>query len=283
MNNSPGLRIGELQGIPVLLVEAREGRAAISLFGAQLLSFTPAGFDDLLWVSPTTTRPPKAIRGGVPICWPWFAKQGVPPDSQQHGIARTAPWTVTRSAIDAAGNVEITLAPNDDAFAAARVDQTISVGRTLRQVLTTTAMRPYSLTQAFHTYFRVGDAERIGIEGLDGLTYLDKPSNFSQQVQTEKFRLDGECDRIYLDTQGDFAIHDPVLSRRIRIRAKGSRALVVWNPNAEKIKTFTDIPPDGWRSYFCLEVANAGTDVVTLAPGESHRIEQVLSVEAISG
>ncbi|MSQ18947.1 MAG: D-hexose-6-phosphate mutarotase [Betaproteobacteria bacterium] len=281
MNNSPGLRIGELQGIPVLLVEAREGRAAVSLFGGQILSYAPAGFDDLLWVSRTTTRPPKAIRGGVPICWPWFAKQGVPPESQQHGIARTAPWTLTRSAIDVNGNVEITLAPNEDSFPAARVEQTVSVGRALRQVLTTTALRPYSLTQAFHTYFRVGDAERIGIEGLDGLTYLDKPSDFSRRVQTEMFRLDGECDRIYLDTQGDFAIHDPVLSRRIRIRAKGSRSLVVWNPNAERIKTFADIPPDGWRSYLCLEVANAGTDTVNLGPGASHRIEQALSAESI--
>jgi glucose-6-phosphate 1-epimerase len=273
---------GEFQGIPALLAEAADGRAAISLFGGQVLSYAPAGFDDLLWVSPTTSRPPKAIRGGIPVCWPWFAKQGVAAESPQHGVARTASWKIARTASSANGDIEMTLVPVDDLLPEARVEQTIRVGRTLSQVLTTTASGPYSLTQAFHTYFRVGDAERIGIDGLDGLTYLDKPSNFASKVQTGAFRLDGECDRIYLDTQGDFTLHDPVLARRIRIRSSGSRALVVWNPNAEKIKTFTDIPHSDWRNYFCLEVANAGTDVVKLVPGASHRIEQELSAEALA-
>jgi glucose-6-phosphate 1-epimerase len=281
MIDRPGVRIGALQAIPALLVEARGGRAAISLFGGQVLSYAPRGFDDLLWMSPTASQPPKSIRGGVPICWPWFAKQGVAPESPQHGFARTAPWQLQRTEIDASGNIELTLAPIDDALPEARVEQKIRVGSTLTQVLTTTASRPYTLTQAFHTYFRVGDAEKIGIEGLDGRTYLDKPSNFASNVQTGKFRLDGECDRIYLDTQGDFAIHDPVLARRIRIRSSGSHSLVVWNPNAERIKTFADIPHSDWRNYFCLEVANAGTDTVNLLPGASHRIQQELSAESL--
>ncbi len=280
----PGVRAGAFQGIPALMIDTPHAHAAISLFGGQVLSYTPAGFDDLLWVSPSTARPPKAIRGGIPICWPWFAKQGVAPESPQHGLVRATPWKIVRSTVHANTDIELALAPVDEAVHTMRVEQTIRIGGELTQSLTTTntTTGTFSLTDAFHTYFRVGDAERIGITGLAGLTYLDKPSDFAKKVQTEPFRLHAECDRIYLDAQGDYVLDDPVLARRVRMRSRGSRALVVWNPNAEKIKTFVDIPHHGWRTYFCLEVANAGADVVMIAPGATHRIEQILSVEAIN-
>ncbi len=287
MTNShviPGVRSGEFQGIPALIIESAHGRAAISLFGGQVLSYAPAGFQDLLWLSPSTTRPPKAMRGGIPICWPWFARQGVPAESPQHGLVRTVPWKIARSAIHANGDIEIGLVLADAALHAMRVEQSIRVGCELTQSLitTNTTAAAFSLTNAFHTYFHVGDAERIGIAGLAGLTYLDKPANFAKKVQAERFQLQGECDRIYLDTPGDFSLDDPNLARRIRLRSSGSRSLVVWNPNAEKIKAFTDIPNEGWRDYICLEVANAGTDVITLAPGASHRIEQVISATILA-
>ena len=280
----PGVRAGEFQGIPALMIDTPHARAAISLFGGQVLSYTPTGFDDLLWASPSTARPPKAIRGGIPICWPWFARQGVAPESPQHGRVRAEPWKIMRSTVHTNTDIEFALAPVDEALHPMTVEQTIRIGSELTQSLTTTntTRGAFSLTNAFHTYFRVGDAERISIAALAGLAYLDKPTDFARKVQTEPFRLHGECDRIYVDTQGDYVLDDPVLARRIRVRSSGSRALVVWNPNAEKIKTFADIPHDGWRTYFCLEVANAGADVVEVAPGAVHRIEQILSVEAVS-
>ena len=189
-----------------------------------------------------------------------------------------------RSAIHANGDIEFGLVLADAALHSMRVEQSIRVGCELTQSLitTNTTAAAFSLTNAFHTYFHVGDAERIGIAGLAGLTYLDKPANFAKKVQAERFQLQGECDRIYLDTPGDFSLDDPNLARRIRLRSSGSRSLVVWNPNAEKIKAFTDIPNEGWRDYICLEVANAGTDVITLAPGASHRIEQVISATILA-
>ncbi len=281
--HSAGVRSGEFQDLPALIIETPRCRAAISLAGGQVLSYAPAGFDDLLWLSPATSRPPSAIRGGIPVCWPWFARQGVAPTAPQHGLVRTVPWRITRSTNFSNGDIEITLGLVDETLHPMHIEQTLQFGRMLTQTLATTNRTAalFALSEAFHTYFRVGDAEKIGITGLAGLTYLDKPSDFAKRIQTTPFHLDGECDRIYLDTQGDFSIEDPVLGRRIRLRSSGSRSLVVWNPNAEKIKTFADIPDDGWRSYFCLEVANAGSDVVTLLPGAVHRIAQTLSTEAL--
>jgi len=277
-----GVRIGTHDGMPAIVVETPLARAAISLHGAQVLSFVPAGHDDLLWVSPATARPPKPIRGGIPVCWPWFARQGMPDDAPQHGVARTAEWRIDRCEAHADGTIALDLVPAA-VIHPLGVRQHIRVGRTLEQSLATTNTTdtPFALTQAFHTYFRVGDATRVGIEGIAGLDYLDKPSGFARRTQQTAFAFDGaECDRIYLDAGGHFVLDDPVLSRRIRITAQGSRALVVWNAGAEKIRGFADIPADGWRTYFCLEVANAGTDVVTLAPGATHVIGQALAVEA---
>lgn len=275
------VRLGTFLDIPALLVETHAARAAISLFGAQLLSYAPAGHDDLLWVSPGTSKPPRPIRGGVPICWPWFGRQGVEASVPQHGIARTASWKVAFAQARDAGSVALSLVPEDSALNALRVELMLEIGATLTQALktTNTTDAPVTLTQAFHTYFRVGDAARAAIGGIEGLTYLDKPTNFARRVQDQPWRLEGECDRVYVGARGAYTLDDPVLERRIHIRANNSRALVVWNPGRERISAIGDIPPANWREFLCLEVANAGDDVVTLQPACACVITQTLSVE----
>lgn len=277
----PGLRAGTFHDIPALLIETPAARAAISLFGGQLLSYAPAGHDDLLWLSPTTSKPPRPIRGGVPLCWPWFGRQGVAANAPQHGIARTSPWRVVFAQAREHGHIALSLAPEDAALHALRVELMLDIGETLTQALktTNTTAASVTLTQAFHTYFSVGDAAGTTITGLDGLGYLDKPTNFSRRVQDRPWRLEGECDRVYLDACGEYALTDPVLARRIHIRSHNSRALVVWNPGRERISAIGDMPPASWREFLCLEVANAGDDVVTLEPGCACVITQTLSVE----
>ena len=282
-----GLRAGEFQGLPALLIDTPHSRCAISLFGAHVLSFVPKGFSDLLWMSPNNKRPPRPIRGGVPLCWPHFAKQGQPDTAPQHGSARTAQWKVSLAQQQSNGDIELAFVPADPHYHAMNVVLTLRIGATLSQALTTVNMtqEPFTMTQAFHTYFRVGDARKIHVSGLAGKKYLSKFDDFAQFTQAGDFRLEAESgmrsDRIYERVAGDYVLHDPVLARSIAIRSEGSKTLVVWNPGVEAVKTFTDIPHDAWPDYFCLEVANAGEEVISLAPGESTQISQTISVDKV--
>ncbi|MFC4728922.1 D-hexose-6-phosphate mutarotase [Coralloluteibacterium thermophilus] len=280
----PGVRAGRHAGVPALLVETAEATAAVSPFGAHLLSWTPRGFADVLWLSPTSMLPPKPIRGGVPVCWPYFARQGQPDDAPQHGIARTRTWSLVGGARDEAGAVRLDFVL-DDADPDLEVRMEVEIGRALVQRLVTrnrgTAAR--TLTQAMHTYFAVGDARRVHVEGLDGLDYLDKFDGFARHRQQGDWSLreardPGRSDRIYLDAPGRYVLVDPVARRRILLSTAGSRSLVAWNPGEEAVRGFADIPREGWLEYVCLEAANAAPDSVELAPGASHALEQRVEV-----
>ncbi|CAN7543737.1 D-hexose-6-phosphate mutarotase [Pseudoxanthomonas sp. LjRoot143] len=275
------------QGIDVLRVETPFSVARLSLHGAQLLSFVPAGFDDLLWVSPTTSRPPKAIRGGVPVCWPYFGKQGQPDDAIQHGHARISRWPLTEVKREADGTAVLKLAlPLRDGVPL-ELHMSIHVGRELRQSIDTLHRddAPYRLTQALHTYFRVADAAQVRVTGLDGLRYDDKYDG-GTHVQSGEWSLHdprdpGRSDRIYAGTGHRFDLLDPAGGRRIRLDTFGSRSLVVWNPGEAGAAAIADMPDDGWRAFVCLEAANASDDAIELEPGQRHRLSQVISVSTL--
>jgi glucose-6-phosphate 1-epimerase len=283
----PGLRYGEFQGFPVLLLESPLCKAAISLFGAHLMSFRPkseAGVlqQDLLWLSPMSKKPPEGIRGGVPICWPWFAKQGQSPEAQQHGLVRRINWQVTRAAQHEDGTIDLNFTPSayDHPLT---VNFSMRLGRVFSQALTTVNLTEtsHTFTQAFHTYFKVGDARQISVSGLEGLRFSDKFAGMVEKTQTGAFSLpaDDPCsDRIYHQTGGDFVLIDPVMQRKIRVYAESSKTLVVWNPGATHVQNFTDIAHDQWPDYVCLEVANAGEEVITLAPNESAQMLQTVGL-----
>jgi glucose-6-phosphate 1-epimerase len=141
---------------------------------------------------------------------------------------------------------------------------------------------PIGFTQALHSYFRVGEAARVQVEGVHGLSYADKFDDRTH-VQAGDWNLcdprdPGRSDRIYHRAGNRFVLIDPVLGRRIALSTSGSRSLVVWNPGERGIVAIDDAPADGWRQFVCLEAANAGEDVVELAPGESHTLRQTVSV-----
>ena len=288
MSSIPGLRFGEYQGFPALLISTPFSKAAISLFGGHVLSFVPQGFDDLLWLSPISKRPPDPIRGGIPICWPYFAKQGQPPDAPMHGFVRTQQWQVTHAQQNPDGEIVLALAPPIVAEVPMNLMLTMRIGRALEQALTTVNLSQQTLrfTQALHTYFRVADAERVQVTGLDGLIYADKFDDFNEHVQSGPWNLHdardpGRSDRIYADAGNRFELIDPVAQRKITLISSGSKTLVAWNPGAELIKTFADLPPEGWKQYVCLEAANCGADVIELGADDSHVLQQTISCTAL--
>jgi glucose-6-phosphate 1-epimerase len=284
----PGLRSGDFHGFPSLLVDTPFATAAISLFGGQLLSFVPTGGQDALWLSPLAKPTPTPIRGGTPVCWPYFGKQDQTGDVPAHGFVRTVPWQLTDARREPDGSVVLALAPPAFDDLPLRLSMTVRVGKVLEQRVVTenTGSAPARFTQALHNYFKVGDALRVDVQGLDGLDYLDKYEGYAHAHRQQGDwnlrdpRDPGRSDRIYTGAGGRYVLTDPVLQRRLVIGTEGSRTLVAWNPGEAAGSQMADVGP-GWRDYVCLEAANAGPEVIELAPGGRHTLVQTIAVEPL--
>jgi glucose-6-phosphate 1-epimerase len=284
-------------GHACLQLKTRHGSAIVALHGAHLLSWMPAGQRDAFWLSPKALPEPASIRGGVPVCWPWFARQGQPAGALQHGLVRILPWQL--SAIHTSSDDECSLslepcaqASHDSSFASQapglHVSLRITLNENLSQALCTrnVGTQPFSLTQALHTYFAVGDAAQVSVEGITGLTYQDKLRDMATDVQRMPFSFDKACDRLYHHpAQGTpaqpghrYTLVDPAWRRRIVVDTQGSQSMVVWNPGIEGTKNFADLPSNGWQHFFCVEAINGGPDVIDLRPGAEHCLGQTLSI-----
>jgi glucose-6-phosphate 1-epimerase len=262
-------------------------KASVALQGAQVLSWQPASHDEVLWLSPMAklgTGTP--VRGGIPICWPWFAIHPQDPAKPLHGFVRTRIWDVVESAVagHAARLVLKTQTRPDDAGLwphSAEVGLEVELGPSLELKLSTrnTGTAALPLTQALHSYFRVGDIARVHVEGLDGRTYIDKVDGNNRKTQAEaRLRIDREVDRIYLGDTAKVALVDAGLGRRIEVTSGGSRSTVVWNPWTERSARMPDVGADGYRTMLCIETANAGDDLKTLEPGSVHTLRARFSV-----
>ena len=267
--------------------------AELYLQGAHLTQWQPTGQRPVLFLSERSFfTPGKAIRGGIPIIFPWFGARTATPedprtDGPSHGFARTSEWTLAFAAL--AGNdlhLTLTLGPSDisrslgyDQFALA---YEITLGTELHIQLTVNnqGSTPLHFEEAFHTYFSVGDAQQISIIGLSDTDYLDKTDNFKKKHQTDPLlKLTGETDRPYLNTVVPVNIDDPVYKRRITVDKAESKTTVVWNPWSALTATLPDMAPDCWLTMVCIETANVATNAITLPSGEQHTMEAHLFVQ----
>lgn len=253
--------------------------ATIALQGAHVMTWQPNGQEPVIWLSPAAKfAPGKSIRGGVPLCWPWFGPHATEAAYPGHGFARTIPWELIGARKLPDGRVHLEFAPlmNDAARAqwphASTVKYAVTVGQELEVALTTTntGTSAFELGQALHTYFTVGDIDKTAIAGLAGCEYIDKVDGGKRKRQEGPVGFNGEADRVYLGTAGCCEIRDAVLGRAILVTSTGSRSTVVWNPWTEKAAKMGDFGPQGHTAMVCVETANAVDDVITLAPGETH-------------
>nr|QBM06479.1 putative glucose-6-phosphate 1-epimerase [uncultured bacterium] len=276
-----GLSSGEFRGLPAWLVETPYATAAISVFGGQLLSFVPKGGQDVLWLSPLTRQQPEPIRGGTPVCWPYFGKMGQASEMPSHGLVRTTAWRVREARREVNGTVVLQLTPPTLTGLPLRLSMTLRIGRTLSQTLVTENVgdKPVAFTEALHNYFHVSDVRKVAVSGLDGLTYLDKKDHGRAHQQHGDWQLlpPGYSDRIYTRATGPYVLHDPGLGRRIRITTRGSHSAVVWNAGEQAAHGIDDIGA-GWSHYLAVETANVAPDAVLLQPGERHELQQVIEV-----
>jgi glucose-6-phosphate 1-epimerase len=257
------------------------GSATVALQGAQVLTWAPRGLPPVIWLSRAAKFVPgKSIRGGVPVCWPWFGPHATVATLPAHGFARTVPWEVigAQTLADGATRLDFRLVLNEAARAqwphATLLECHITVGTALEIDLVTRNADRSAITigDALHTYFEVSDIRQVTIRGLEGCPYLDKMDAGKRKQQAGPVTIGAETDRIYLDTGADCLIDDPGLKRRIRIRKRGSHSTVVWNPWIEKSVKMGDFGEDGYLNMVCVESANAADDVVTIAPGGEHHL-----------
>lgn len=269
-------------GLPEAEIQTPQANARVALQGAHLLAWQPAGAQPVIWLSPAAVfASGQPVRGGVPVCWPWFgAREGLP----AHGFVRTRLWQVRAASLDATGQVVLRLGLQDDADTRALwnhafdLELLLTIGATLSLTLISrnTGDQPFTLTDALHTYFCVADIHQTAVQGLDGCDYLDKVQNFAQARQAGAVEFTGETDRIYVDTTADCVIEDRVHPRRIRVGKSGSSSTVVWNPWRDK--AFVDMAAGEYQRMLCVETCNAGPDQITLAPGQSHALSACIDL-----
>jgi glucose-6-phosphate 1-epimerase len=277
----PGVTLDEGHGgLPYLSVATKTCAAGLYLLGAHLCHWQPGGHPHpVLWMSGESRfEPGVAIRGGVPICFPWFGPKAGDPAAPPHGIARIRPWTLEDVEAEPDGSVRVRLTLASDGFSLA---YDVCLGLTLSMALTVGNPGQVTLTfeEALHTYLAVGDVRQVGVTGLAGATYVDKTDDARRKTQAEDIlAVTAETDRLYLDTEAEIVVTDPGMRRRLSVGKIGSRSSVVWNPWVAKSRKMPDFGDEEWPGMICVETANAADNAVTLAAGASHTMTATITV-----
>jgi len=278
-------------GLVVAEIDNPHATASICLQGGHVTAWQPkSAAQPVVWLSKLAKfAPGKSIRGGAPVCWPWFGAHATEVGFPGHGYARTVPWAVTQavSLADDATQITLELINSDQTRALwshpCKLSLEVVVGRTLKLTLTTGNLGDdaFVISEALHTYLQIGDIAQTRVLGLEGCEFLDKTvaADGVRRRQEGPVTFTEETDRIYLNTTTDCVIEDTQLARRIRIAKSGSRSTVVWTPWTEKADKMGDFGPDGWRTMVCVESANALENAVTIPGHGSHSMSVEYSLE----
>jgi glucose-6-phosphate 1-epimerase len=278
--------IKDENGLDYIEIENRHATAKIALQGGHVMHWQPRHTaEPVLWLSKESRyETGRSIRGGIPLCWPWFGAHPTDSSLCMHGFARVTPFSVIDVGQMNNGNTRVILQMKHTENAQRQLSYpytlvlTIEIGATLSIKLATTnrATQPFFMGEAFHTYFNIGDVEKVSITGLEDTEYADKLLDFWRDKQDGEIRFNQEFDRVYVSTRNRVVLHDPELKREILIDKKGSNTTVVWTPWEKKAHQMPDMPKDdGWRNMICVETANAMENLVMINPGYTH----ILAVE----
>ncbi|MGR8930789.1 MAG: D-hexose-6-phosphate mutarotase [Gammaproteobacteria bacterium] len=261
-------------GFPYIQVQNQSASSLISLYGGQILSFKPVDqHEDLLFVSTKSLyQAGMAIRGGIPVCWPWFGPDPKGLHRPNHGFVRNQFWTVAASASsDSETRIQLQFSEKHKTERTWQLPFTLTlefnIGKSLALKLTTqnTGDRPFSLTQAFHSYFSIGDIRQVQVLGLENAFYFDKLDQGREKRQTGIVTISEETDRIYENINSHLVLNDPVFKRRVEIDSENCKTGVVWNPWQ---KAMADLHSQAYRRFVCVETGNIAFDVVQIFPGE---------------
>lgn len=276
-------------GFPVIDISNDQATAKISVYSGQVLSFQPKGeAKDLMFLSKAAYyKPGKAIKGGIPICWPWFGPDPEGKGRASHGFVRNRMWHLLSTEATTSGETKVQLGVSAS-------DETkeiwphsfelvieIIIGAQLTVTLTTknTGDKAFSITQAMHTYMTIGDVNKVSVTGLEGGAYLDKTDGGEAKVQEGAIAISSETDRIYTNVGPEIIVNDEALGRRIKITTSGSSTAIVWNPWTEISANMADLEDDAYQHFICVEAANAADDVIEIAAGSHYQLQATYAIE----
>ena len=289
----------QLEQLSCWRVRTAHAELLIAEQGAQVLSYRRYGQPPLIWLSDQARYLiGQGVRGGVPVCWPWFGDlQRNPPEVQAmvqgdapfHGLARTLDWQL-QDTLEQADQVTLCFAldlpdglPGWPHAAGVRLQIELGEQLQLRLITRNLGSTPLAISQALHSYFAVSDIRQIRVQGLEGCRYIETLDNWSSRQQAGALSFAGETDRIYLDLPPRLVIDDPLWQRRLVLESTGSRSAIVWNPWVDKSTRLTQFDADAWQGMLCIETANVLDDAVLLAPGEEHELGVRLFSEPLGG
>ena len=267
--------------------------------GAQVLSYRQ-GDTPLIWLSEQAAfQQGQSVRGGVPVCWPWFGDLKRNPEDVQaayrgeteapfHGLVRGLDWQLAQQRCE--GDTGILEFSCPQALGALpgwphrvelklqiRLDERLHISLTSRNL----GDQPVAISQALHSYFAIGDIHQVSVQGLDGKRYIETLENWQQRQQQGNPRIEGETDRIYLDLPSRLALRDPASNRRITLETGGSHSAILWNPWIAKAQRLSQFADDAWQRMLCIETANVMDDRIRLEAGASHTLAVSIGSESI--
>jgi glucose-6-phosphate 1-epimerase len=273
--------------LPRIQIVTRSATADIYLHGAQVTSWQPAGTSEVIFVSRNAQwEDGKAIRGGIPVCFPWFRAKSDDSKAPMHGFVRTKEWQVDSISIVDEDAVCVRLWTASDEASRKwwpfefRLEYAITIGKMLELEL---AMRNTGRTalrfeEALHTYFRVSDARKVAVRGLDGLKFLDNRDGNAEKTQAGELIPTKQTDNAYINATGPAEIVDS--ARRLTTEKLNSDSTIVWNPWSDGAAKMADFGADEWASMLCVEGGNIMDAAVTLEPGQSHTMRVSIRVSA---
>jgi glucose-6-phosphate 1-epimerase len=271
-------------GLPKVAVSTRDTAGEMYLHGAHVTSWQPRGSEEVLFVSSRSHwEAGRAIRGGVPICFPWFGGKTNDPNAPAHGFVRTTDWQLD-SIVQVGDAVTISMftESNDETKRWWPVDfrlvhrATFGAALNLELEMTNTGKTSFRFEEALHTYLRVGHIEKARIQGLNSVQYLDKTDSSRKKTQQGTIEIVSETDRVYLNTMGTIELEDYSLRRRIGVAKENSFTTVVWNPWVEKAKAFSDFGAAEWMQMVCIEACNVSEFAVKLELGQQHKMQAIV-------
>jgi glucose-6-phosphate 1-epimerase len=256
------------------------------LHGAHVTSWKPAGREEVFFLSSKSRwEDERAIRGGIPICFPWFGGKADDSNAPAHGFVRTKVWQL--ESIAQAGDavtVSMFTESNEDTKrwwpADFRLVYRVTFASELRLelVATNTGKTSLRFEEALHAYHRVGNVLQTRLGGLSTVHYIDKTDANRKKTQQGEIAIVSETDRVYLDTSDAIEMEDPVSHRRTHVAKENSRTTVVWNPWVQKAHSLTDFADDEWMQMICIETSNVSDFAVELAPGQQHTMKALVRV-----
>jgi glucose-6-phosphate 1-epimerase len=274
-------------GLAKLRIATAFSSSEIYLHGAQVTSWQPAGGEEAIFLSEHSQwQDGRAIRGGIPICFPWFRAKADDPQAPSHGFVRIRQWQLDSVTVEQDGSVVVVCATESDESTRRwwphgfRLMYRVTIGRELQLELTAinTESTSFRFEEALHTYFRVGNAQSVRVHGLDQAAYFDNADGNREKVQSGDILFAAATDNAYINTKGAVDLIDPAWCRTIRTEKENSGTTVVWNPWQQGAASLSDFGNDEWQRMTCVEACNILGSAVLLGPGQSHTMRATLGI-----